>query len=351
MNTQRKSKKADRQVKINQDLLAAVQIPLPWQQNQWHLLVQAHIQNNLPHALLLLGPMGLGKKLFAQAFTQYLLCEQSSQQQHFCGSCTSCRLLQAGHHPNVMMVTATHADMIQVDEIRSLTEFMQRSAYLPGYRIVLIHPAQNMNLASANALLKSLEEPSENVLLILIADEIGRLPLTILSRCIKVNFSSPEPNQAVNWLGERMQFARQEIEVALKQSAGAPFAAVHWLQGSFPELRQQFMRHLLSVDTNKDVTGIEKWLQISTEQLLSLWQQVVLDLLTIVQVKPVTALINSDFNSELVLFSQKCKLSALWQFHDLLNVAVAQIKSGVPVNIRLLLEKCFIEWRRVVIEV
>ncbi len=342
----RMSKKTNPSVNAPYDLIKIMEIPLPWQKNQWQTLVQAKAQNNLPHALLLQGVNGLGKKLFAHAFIQYLLCEQGGKQT--CGSCRSCRLLQAGHHPNVMMITTPPTQRIQIDEIRSITDFLQRSAYLSGYRIVLIHPAQNMNLASSNALLKTLEEPGVKVLLILIADEVSHLPLTILSRCIRINFSSPELTQATSWLAERVPYTRKDIEIALKQTAGAPFSAAQWLQGVLPELRQQFLRHILSLDNHTEKVVIEKCLTIPLEQLLNLWQHVILDLLTIMQVKPASAIINSDFNSELVLFCQKYSLTALWQFNDLLNAAIAEIKSGIPVNIRLVLEKCFIEWRKVV---
>ncbi len=199
----------------------------PWQTKVWQHLNQ-DVQR-LPHALLLHGRAGIGKYDFARSFSQALLCSNRSQDGKACGKCSSCHWFHDESHPDFRLLSPeqeTEAEdeampakktkkkkQISVAQIRDLNSFLSLSSHRSnGMRIVMIHPAEALNLASANALLKMLEEPASGVIFILIAHQLQRLLPTIISRCQKINMPIPDENQALAWLNEQgVQNAKQQL--------------------------------------------------------------------------------------------------------------------------------------------
>lgn len=185
----------------------AVEGPLPeWCAEPWRLLAARAAQGALPHALLLAGPAGLGKRAVAEAFVRACLCE-APRDGRACGTCRACRLLAAGTHPDRMRVTLeenprTHVlrREILVDQIRALSARLALASQLGGWQVALIDPADAMNAAAQNALLKTLEEPGPSSLIVLIADQPWRLVATIRSRCQRVDFALPAADVARRWL-------------------------------------------------------------------------------------------------------------------------------------------------------
>src|SRR3990167_4382358 len=159
----------------------------PWQQTAFQSLVQAFHQNRLSHAYLLSGIAGLGKTQFAKMFAQFLLCQRSSEVSTqavnpISCSCQSCKKFLAGTHPDFLLISPhekTHA--IKIEQIRALSQQISRTAHAGGYQVVVISPADAMPVAAANALLKTLEEPSGNVVIFLIDDQTHPLLPTIAS--------------------------------------------------------------------------------------------------------------------------------------------------------------------------
>ncbi len=199
----------------------------PWQTNVWQHLNQDN--QRLPHALLLHGRAGIGKYDFARNLSQTLLCSSKSEQGHACGHCSSCNWFNDNSHPDFRLLSPEQeADsednvvstkktkkktQISVAQIRELGSFLSLTSHRSnGLRIVLIHPAEALNIASANALLKMLEEPAEGVVFILVAHQLQRLLPTIISRCQKINMPIPDETQALAWLsGQGVQNAKQQL--------------------------------------------------------------------------------------------------------------------------------------------
>ena len=205
----------------------------PWQKKQWQQLIEAKNANHLPHALLFTGLQGMGKASFALQFARALLCQQPTSEAFACDACHACRLQLGGVHPNVIQVrpeTAGHP--IKVDQIREAGEFVCHSALQGQYRIVLIDPANNMNINAANALLKTLEEPPADVVIILISDQRHRLPATILSRCQQVSFARPPMHEALQWLETKALETKPTLPAAtaLRLTDGAPLAALQLIK-------------------------------------------------------------------------------------------------------------------------
>ena len=148
----------------------------PWQKNQWQRLLSQHRQERLPHALLLTGAAGLGKETFARQFAQFLLCKAAGES--VCGQCAGCSLILANNHPDLLMIAPEESGKnIKVDQIRDMSATLNQTAQRAGYQVAIISPAEALNRAAANALLKTLEEPSGRVLLLLVSHQPGALPL------------------------------------------------------------------------------------------------------------------------------------------------------------------------------
>lgn len=130
----------------------------------------------LPPAVLLAGPVGVGKFLVAQELAQQILCETHSR----CGSCQPCTLLACGNNPDLHLIACNESG---VDDMRQVLHTLQLRAFLGGARVVVLRDADELNVHSANALLKSLEEPRPDTFYLLTAANPSRLPSTILSRC------------------------------------------------------------------------------------------------------------------------------------------------------------------------
>jgi len=199
---------------------------LPWHRDPWRRIQQRRAAGRLPHALLLSGPAGLGKGLFARGLARALLCERPDAGGEACGQCRSCRLFRAGSHPDYSVVQPEEdGRIIQVDQIRALCAFLGYTAQYGGYKIALLEPADRLNVNAANSLLKTLEEPPGNSLLLLVTAQPARLPATVRSRCQKIGFDPPAMVAAVPWLAARVQ-PGIEPETLLEVAGGAPLAAL-----------------------------------------------------------------------------------------------------------------------------
>ncbi|AOU98096.1 DNA polymerase III subunit delta' [Acidihalobacter yilgarnensis] len=202
--------------------------PYPWQRQQWSQLQAQIAQGRLPHALLLSGIPGLGKMAFALSLTQAILCEQPTGEGRACGVCRSCQLYVAGTHPDRLLVQPESPDKpIRIDAVRGLIEFLTFSPSLKSRRVVVVQPADALNVFAANSLLKTLEEPASAALLMLVTDRPTRLPATVRSRCQSLRFGAPAVAETRVWLNERLGEAGRAT-VALARANGAPLAALEY---------------------------------------------------------------------------------------------------------------------------
>jgi len=229
--------------------------PLPiWCRSQWNVLAARAANNTLPHALLLCGPAGLGKRALTEAFVRARLCE-SPRDGNACGTCKTCKLLAAGTHPDRMLVTLEINEKtgklrkeIVVDQIRDLSSRLAMSSQLGGWQVAVIDPADAMNTPAQNALLKTLEEPTDASLIVLVADQPWRLSATIRSRCQRLDFAVPAREEALAWLSAR---GVESAEAVLAAAGGNPGQA--WLlteQGGM-QRRQEVARDLLALTAGR----------------------------------------------------------------------------------------------------
>jgi DNA polymerase-3 subunit delta' len=176
--------------------------PLPWQVETWQQLLPLVAAATLPHALLVAGPQHVGKQHFLFALGALLLCEDPSAG-IACGECRNCHLLNAGTHPDALIVsTEEDSRVIKIDQIRHLIDFSVRTPSISARKLILIGPAEAMNINAANAVLKCLEEPTDSTLILLYSHQPSALPATIRSRCQTLTMAPPAVPQSLAWLDQ-----------------------------------------------------------------------------------------------------------------------------------------------------
>jgi len=239
----------------------------PWQAALWQQLA-GRMQH--AHAYLLHGAAGIGKRALAERLMARLLCQRPLGLDA-CGQCKACHLLAAGTHPDNFILEPEEADKpIKVDQVRELVNFVVQTAQLGGRKVVLVEPAEAMNLNAANALLKSLEEPSGDTVLLLISHQPSRLLPTVKSRCVQQACPLPSEAMSLAWLAQALPACSdEERRELLCLAAGSPLAAVRMQAQGVREQRAQV------------VEGVKKLLkqQIAPSQLAESWSAVSLPLL------------------------------------------------------------------------
>ncbi len=220
----------------------------PWFTDTLGHLVGLHTAGRLPHALLLHGATGIGKQGLARAIADYLLCLEPLAQTA-CGQCKGCELNRAGTHPDLFqLLPEEQGKQLKVDQVRQLGEFIFSTAQQGGYRVVIIDPADALNLAAANALLKMLEEPGQKTLLLLITARMGQLLPTIKSRCQHIQCHSPVLQEAVHWLAtQKPELTEEQLRQVLSVNRGSPEQALAYLENGEGELRQLLIKGLADI--------------------------------------------------------------------------------------------------------
>ncbi|MBI3479012.1 MAG: DNA polymerase III subunit delta' [Nitrosomonadales bacterium] len=253
----------------------------PWQQSDWARLRELH--KRPPHGLLFKGGKGIGKLDLALGFAQSLLCQHLDEADFACGECPSCHWFGQGSHPDFRLLQpeALSADgeenesgkkpskQISVDQIRGLADFCGMSAHQGGRRVVVIHPAEAMNTNAANALLKSLEEPTPGLLFILVSHKPQQLLPTLLSRCLSFALAAPDAESATRWLAT--QGVKNPAD-ALAASGFAPLQAAQMDQQLGSEERDKLLR-AVRLPAMLDVFALAETLQKTEQVLVVQWLQ------------------------------------------------------------------------------
>lgn len=199
----------------------------PWQADDWRRINLE--RERLPNAWLLTGLTGIGKAAFAEELARSLLCDHSAVDHVACGECESCRWFALGSHPDFRRLsplteedeekTSRKLPVIKIEAVREVIEFAHLSSHRQGQRVVLVEPAEALNPAAANALLKILEEPPTDVLFLLVAHAQQRLLPTIRSRCRQFAMTAPSQEQALAWLRQQ---GVADAQTELAHHGGSP---------------------------------------------------------------------------------------------------------------------------------
>jgi DNA polymerase-3 subunit delta' len=324
----------------------------PWQQSQWQQIDQLLKSDRLPHALFLHGNQGLGKAHFASALANAVLCQQPKADFQACGSCPACKLLAANTHPDLHYLQPTASDKskskkpalnIRIDDIRALCDKLNQTSQYSGYRVAILDQADLLTIAAANSLLKTLEEPGQNVLIILISSRSYRLPVTIRSRCQLMRFSNPDEKQSLDWLSQHQQVncTAQQLKQALKYANGSPLTALQHLQQEEHHqiLSQAMIASISGKNSLEYAVKLAKFAKIQTLEGMLSW---VSDLTKLISCGPDTDIINVPYRTKLQELAKKVNQQRLFRFHDQLNFSL--LHSSIAVNEQLLWENLLLSW-------
>lgn len=248
----------------------------PWLQPTWARLVE--LGERLPHALLFVGPAGLGKRALAEALAARLLCDAPGADGHACGQCEPCLWRLSGNHPDLHRVVPeaetaaaegegdgeapakAASTQIRIDQVRELQGALTVTGHHGSRRVVLLDPAEAMNGVTANALLKLLEEPPEGCVFVLVSSSPRSLLPTIRSRCQQWHFSRPEAAALAGWAAH----ADADARALLALGGGMPLAAERLAQGGGAAMHARFVRDIggLQADDVLRLAGQwESWLR------------------------------------------------------------------------------------------
>ena len=195
-----------------------------WLLSRYEKLISRLQAGRLHHGLLLTGPAGIGKHVLARELAKTILCKNNSTT-GACEQCQACLLYEAGSHPD--MAELVSDKQLGVDSIRQGIGRLNSTAQLSGNKVLVIPKAEKMTEAAANALLKTLEEPTNNTFILLLTNRPQQLLATIVSRCEKHIFPAPVTADALKWLEQ--QGVKDASEALLHAYGGAPFAIVESL--------------------------------------------------------------------------------------------------------------------------
>lgn len=299
----------------------------PWHHKQEGLIQEAIQANRLPHALLLSGEAGVGKLDFAKDLAATLLCED--QRTSHCGQCQSCLWFTSESHPDFYPLYQLEAT-IKIDMVREMMPFLQQKSHKQnGNKVILIALAEHMNQASANALLKALEEPGAKTYFILVSSNRGQLLPTIKSRCQMIQFPVSYAESTVQWLSAQ-GFTEEQSSKALAFSQGRPLLALTSLQDKdfFADFKQK----------QEDILQLLKHKEYQLE-IAQRWQgQEILPLLDKVCWLIHNALVSKSQNNQLVMIINQ----APQKWHDIYQSLIEirrTVIDGYNLNKNLIVDK------------
>jgi DNA polymerase-3 subunit delta' len=332
----------------------------PWQNESWQSL--QGLRTRLPNALLLKGAKGIGKLELALIFAQSLLCQKSTPSGMPCETCPACHWFEQDSHPDFRLIqpeALSQSDdaLNQVDEkkegkkkpsqeisvaqIRALANFTNLSAHQGGYRVVVIHPAESMNDNSANALLKTLEEPTDQLLFILVTHKPQQLLATILSRCLSLTIPIPAVEVSVAWLTQQ---GVKNPEAALAHAGFSPLQSLEGAGAQEDAKELQDLLRALQQPEQLDVIAVADALQrLPTNEFVNYLAKWCYDLSSVSLTGRVRYF--TEHSEVLQKLSSKASITQQLQYQQMLKIA--QREAFHPLNAKLQFEALLFAYQHI----
>lgn len=310
----------------------------PWQRAAWQHFQQRIDAGRLAHGLLLTGPEGSGTGEFARQMAACLLGADVDDRMQ--------SMLDAGSHPDLQVLQSPEeGKAIRVDAVRELIDFLNLTAQYGRYKVAIIEPAEAMNRHAANTLLKTLEEPPARSLLILVSGQPARLPVTIRSRCQKLDLTPHSGPETIQWLQQNMTNEQADPAVLLAIADSAPLAALDLSEEQGLALRDQLIADLQALDRSEadPVTTAEQWGRADTDKVYAWLYRLTRDMVRY-RLLGTEGMINRDAGHALRDLTAKRNLRQLIKNHDLVIKNYNLLTGHYSPNTAALLEDFIFNW-------
>jgi len=313
----------------------------PWLISQFNVLCQYQKTGTLPHAVLLHGPKGVGKNKLAFIISEKLLCQTKSDSIYFS---------QNTHPYFYHLKKQEDKKIIPIDQVREVISSLYLKPKEKLFQVLFIENVEDLNTQSANALLKTLEEPVANTVIIMTTNYLSQLLPTLLSRCLKLHCAPPDLKTGIAWLESKLTDCsnREKIEISLRLANNSPLLAKRLLQEGL-ELRETVFELMKEQLTNKihPIETAEKLEKFETTEVIHWFYSFALDLikikLKIKQTKTCSFLTHIDKTDLLVNLSEFISVETLWSWiFNITNSKKALLRSPY-LNKQLLLERILLD--------
>ena len=324
---------------------------LPWQYEEYDRIRHQQASGKLSHALLVSGQAFLGKSHFAHAIVSAMLCERDESMSNdsalgrsACGECAGCHLLAAGTHPDFRSLRPEDSKLIKIEQIRDVIAWVSQTAQRSGKKVVIVNPADQMNHQSANALLKCLEEPAGDSLIMLVTSHPGRLLPTIRSRCQLVDFHIPSRSKALDWLQQQGADSGRDNEILLDVAGGAPLAVLERFDDAFLERRKVIILAMTDLISGKKTTQqVSELLSKSgASDAIDCLYDLSIDCLKFLSCSDILYIRNRDMSRVIEQICGVYDIDAMFKFCETLKVARQELSSSSNPDAVLLLESVMI---------
>jgi DNA polymerase-3 subunit delta' len=317
---------------------------LPWTEPLWSRLTQQSLTGRLGHALLVVGPEGIGKRLLLREFAQKLLCS-SDQAVQPCGQCSSCHLYEAGSHPDLLMVEPEEVGkQIKIEQIRKVTDFVNTTPQKGHGKVILLGPSEAMNNNASNALLKSLEEPSGQVTLLLYSHQPSGLLATITSRCQQFVMYPPTWDQGLSWLSANSQ--ETSVDSVLRLAKGAPLRALNMIEQGIHVQYMQFCQGMLDLNNGGSHWNelMAKWKNWDTSSVLQWFYELILDVQKLKSGISGQALSVPELSVLTAKLAKNCDYGQLEKMLEKAIFSQQALRGQANPNPQMLIETLLIDW-------
>ncbi len=312
-------------------------------------LLQRAIKNDrMAHSYLFLGNEGIGKKLVALQFAKTLNClNDGKERADSCDQCISCKKIDAFLHPDVLLLEPEN-QTLKVEQVRQMQRDLAFRPYEGKYRICILSSADRMVPHMSNTLLKTLEEPPPNTVLILLANYERLILPTILSRCQLIRFNPLPIPLVAQWLRERQGLEGEEAHLLSSLSEGSPRKALE-IKDEIGKIHREELLEDLVGEKSLSAERMQSWINsLPTREreklllVLEVAKTLLRDMVMAKTLEEGSKIINSDLLSEIKTLTSNWRLSSLMKRMEILHQTTFAIRNNA--NTELALEAMMLSW-------
>lgn len=315
-----------------------------------HNDVVEYLQNamkldKVSHAYIFNGEKGAGKKTLARVFAKALQCEGDGVKP--CGKCHSCRQAESGNHPDIIEVTHDKPNSISVDDIREqVVNDVSVRPYSSEHKVYIIPESEKMTVQAQNALLKTIEEPPEYVVIILLTSNSASFLPTILSRCVLLNMKPVSEEQVRKYLMENVKIPDYEADICVAFAQGNIGKAISLASSErFSEIKAaaiHLVTHVKDMDIAEISTAVKSVAEFKVDirdylDILAVWYR---DVLYFKATKDANGIIFKENMRAIKEQTRKCSYEGLQLILEGIQKAKARLTANV--NFDLTMELLFL---------